>query len=78
METVSLEKPQGQTALNPHGVYSFGNPGKLDDKGGNGVRCEEPKANRAVPVDTEELIAVFELWPGEGQRRVSDTKGLRR
>lgn len=41
METVSLEKPQGQTALNPHGVYSFGNPGKQDDKGGNEVRCEE-------------------------------------
>lgn len=43
-----------------------------------GRQKREPKANLAVPVDTEELIAVFELWPGEGQRRVSDTKGLRR
>lgn len=40
-------------------------------------RKREPKANRAVPVDTEELIAVFELWPGEGQRRVSDTKEVK-
>lgn len=41
-----------------------------------GKRKREPKANWAVPVDTEELIAVFELWPGKGQRRVFDTKGL--
>ena len=37
----------------------------------------EPKASRAVPVDTEKLIAVFEAWSGKGQRRVFDTKGLR-
>lgn len=42
-----------------------------------GRRKGEPKAIGAVPVDTEELIAMSEVWPGKGQRRVFDTKGHR-
>lgn len=36
----------------------------------------EPKANGAVPVDTEEPIAVFQAWPGKGQGGCLILRGL--